>query len=106
MAQAVKRVERRVVEDVTVELKLSEVEARTLHAVLMLTSGNRKTSPREHVVSILDALRRSGAVVPNPFNRISSVDPVTGLATIKDPWTDPSGLAEGTVRFRDYPEGS
>jgi hypothetical protein len=99
MAVAEKRVERRVIEDVTVTLKLSEDEARTLVAVLMLTAGSRKTSPREHVVNILDALRRAGATRPDPFGGALATNKAFERA-------DPSNLAEGMVRFRDYPEGA
>lgn len=99
MAVAEKRVERRVIEDVTILLKLSEDEARALHAVLMLTGGSRKTSPREHIVSIMDALRKAGAVrYGSPFD--------SAVTRQLDPRNDPSNLAEGMVKFRDYPEGA
>jgi hypothetical protein len=94
MAQAEKKVERQVIETVTVTLKLSEDEARTLAAVLSRTAGSRKTSPREHAVSILDALRRAGMFPEFEFApRMPSL-------------TGPDTLAEGQVRFRDYPEGA
>ncbi|MFF1597708.1 hypothetical protein ACFVYV_09450 [Streptomyces mirabilis] len=98
MAVAEKRVERRVIEDVTVILKLSEDEARTVAAVLSLVSGDRRKSPREHTVAVLNALREARVLrsIGSPFE-----------ATLTTPEIGhPVHLAEGMVRFRDYPEGA
>lgn len=97
MASAEKRVERRVIEDMTVILKLDEDEARTLGAVLALVGGSRKTSPREHVVAILNALREARVLrgLGSPFEMVST-DVESG--------SHPSALAAGQIRFSDYPE--
>lgn len=99
MASAEKRVERRVIEDVTISLKLTADEAETLIAVLALTAGDRKESPREHVVSILDAFRRTG------MHSAAPLDP-TAWRLANGNSKHPSHLAEGVVRFRDYPAGA
>lgn len=99
MATAEKRVERRVIEDVTVTLSLSEEEARTLAAVLARVTGSRNGSPREHVAAILDALRRAGVMHPAQSGALTwrEISPVD--------LREPGGLIEGKLNFHDYPAG-
>jgi hypothetical protein len=96
MAVAQRHVERRVIEDVTVILKLSEDEARTLAAVLALVNGDRRKSPREHAVSILNALREARVLrgLGSPFE-MALTDAVAD---------HPATLASGAINFRTYPE--
>jgi hypothetical protein len=97
MAVAEKRVERRVIEDVTVRLTLSEDEAKTLAAVLALVSGDRRKSPREHVVAMINALREARVLrsTGSPFE--------LPLGMAPDP-VHPSTMASGMIRFSEYPE--
>lgn len=94
MAVAEKRVERRVIEDVTVTLKLSEDEARVLATVLAQVSGNRRNSPYEHVVAVLNALREARVLrsFGSPFEAV-----VEGSAS-----NHPVQLIDGTLTFREY----
>lgn len=99
MAVAEKRVERKVIEDVTVRLTLSEDEARTLVAVLSRVTGTRSNSPRLHVSNVLEALRRAGYRHPEHAAALSWKEiPAVDL-------TDPGNLIDGKVSFRDYPAG-
>lgn len=93
MAEAQRHVERRVIEDVTVVLTLSEDEVRTLGAVLALVGGDRKNSPREHTVSILEALREARILrtLGSPFE----------VAT-QQIANHPANLATGVIRFAEY----
>lgn len=96
MAIAEKRVERQVIETVTVTLKLSEDEARTLGAVLGLVSGDRSNSPRRHTVAMLNALREARVLrtLGSPFEvTVSTADA-----------NHPALLAGGGISFRNYPE--
>jgi hypothetical protein len=96
MAVAEKRVERRVIEDVTILLKLSEDEARTLAAVLALVNGDRRKSPREHAVAILNALREARVLrgLGSPFE----------MGLTRDEPDHPATLASGAINFRTYSE--
>jgi hypothetical protein len=95
MAEAQRQVERRVVEDVTIVLKLSEDEARTLAAVLSSVEGNRSNSPREHAVAVLNALREAQVLrrLGSPFE----------VATVSLPPDHPAMLISGMVSFAAYP---
>jgi hypothetical protein len=104
MAVAEKRVERRVIEDVTVVLKLSEDEARTLMAVLSRVGGMRSSSPRGHASNMLDALRQAGYRHPEHTAQLEWRG-ATYVRGDGDP-ADPGNLIEGKLNFRDYPEGA
>jgi hypothetical protein len=100
MAEATKKVERRVIEDVTIELKLNEDEARTLVAILANVTGTRTNSPRLHASNVLEAFRRAGVPHPGHTQALSWRElPAADLS-------DPSGLICGALKFRDYPEGA
>lgn len=96
MADATKKIQRRVIEDVTVELTLSEDEARTLVAVLSRVTGTRTNSPRLHASNVLEAFRRAGIHHPEHAQALTwrEIRPVD--------LTDPAGLIDGKITFRDY----
>jgi len=87
VATAEKITVERVVTEEGFVLKLTVDEAETLVTVLSRVGGNPIFSPRGKTEGVLSALIEAGApnYWPNKPGR-------------------PSGLAEGTVQFRDYPE--
>lgn len=84
MAVAEKTTVERVVTEAGFTLKLTVEEAETLVAVLARVGGSSAESPRGHAGDIIEALQAAG---------------------VRDYWVDghPSGLASGSIQFRDYP---